>query len=93
MERGTHNIIDKVTRACNLCNVNIVEDEYHFILTCPFYTNSKQRFIPDKLYPPATCRKFIMLMASTNYKVIKKLVMYLYNALILRNDQRAFLNL
>ena len=29
-------------RICNLCNLNQIEDEFHFFMTCPFYNNERE---------------------------------------------------
>ena len=34
-ERYNRNRTDRELRYCTLCNVNDVEDEYHFLLICP----------------------------------------------------------
>ena len=30
---------------CSLCNMNEIEDEYHFILQCPIYVIARKRHI------------------------------------------------
>ena len=29
-------------RICNLCNLNQIEDEFHFFMTCPFYNDERE---------------------------------------------------
>ena len=31
-------------RTCELCNLNVCEDEVHFLCICPLYQQSRQRF-------------------------------------------------
>ena len=40
IEKGRYHNIERGKRICQMCDMNDVEDEYHFILKCPFYTNS-----------------------------------------------------
>jgi len=43
VEIGRHNIID---RHCIRCNLNDIEDEFHFVLICPDYVNLRNAYIP-----------------------------------------------
>ena len=38
VETGRHSNIAYENRNCKLCNLAKIEDEYHFIMECPFYT-------------------------------------------------------
>ena len=33
-------------RKCSLCSMDVVEDEYHFLLTCPAYSDIRKRLLP-----------------------------------------------
>ena len=35
---------------CSLCNINILEDEYHFVLVCPFYSTIRDKYIKPYYY-------------------------------------------
>ena len=35
IETGGHNGIDRHLRKCQICSLNKIEDEYHFLLECP----------------------------------------------------------
>ena len=40
--RGTdHNL-----RKCNLCYLNLVGDEFHYLLECPFFSDERKTFLP-----------------------------------------------
>ena len=39
IEIGRHNTIDRQDKKCIRCNLNDIEDEFHFILVCPDYIN------------------------------------------------------
>ena len=34
-------------RLCEMCNINCVEDEYHMLLVCPFYSNERASMFDD----------------------------------------------
>ena len=36
--------IPREDRTCNICNK--LEDEYHFIIECPLYTDLRRKYIP-----------------------------------------------
>jgi hypothetical protein len=48
IETGRHgsNMIDRKLRTCQLCNSVDIEDEYHFVLICPCYTDLRIMYIP-----------------------------------------------
>ena len=37
IEIGRHNSIDRQDKTCIRCNLNDIEDEFHFVLVCPDY--------------------------------------------------------
>lgn len=41
------------------------EDEYHFVLICPFYNDLRQMYIKRYLYTRRSMYKFIYLLHST----------------------------
>ena len=46
IETGRHNGIPRENRKCTLCNINDIEDEYHFIIICPFFPRITKRLYP-----------------------------------------------
>ena len=70
-------------------DTNDIEDEFHFILTCPLYENIRQVYI--KLY---YCRnpsmyKFIQLLKNENTTHLKNLAKYIIEAFKLREANLA----
>jgi hypothetical protein len=41
IETGKFYNLDRHERMCSMCNLNVVEDEYHFILHIQLYNNTK----------------------------------------------------
>ena len=39
IEKGRHRNVNfrRSERKCKLCNLSVTENEYHFLLACPFY--------------------------------------------------------
>jgi len=46
IESGRHYKIPRHDRKCILCNLNDIEDEFHFVLICPFYSDLRAQLIP-----------------------------------------------
>jgi hypothetical protein len=48
MRISAHNLnieTDGNERVCSMCNLNVVEDEYHYILQCEKYIDVRKRFL------------------------------------------------
>ena len=43
IEKGRYHNIERQSRLCVLCNLNDIEDEFHFILKCPLYYDLRER--------------------------------------------------
>ena len=43
VEEGRYRGIERNMRKCYLCSMNAVEDEYHFLLICPAYTDLRKK--------------------------------------------------
>ena len=48
IEKGRHQNIDRDRRKCTMCDLDLVEDENHFILHCPAYTNIRTEILHNK---------------------------------------------
>ena len=46
-EKGRYVNVDRSDRKCPLCNMNEIEDEYHFKLRCPIYEIARKRHIKN----------------------------------------------
>ena len=70
-DRYLHNT--RAERICLYCNTNNVENEFHFCLICPFYTNFRVKYIPKYFYTPPSTDKFVKLLQSENVSIIRNL--------------------
>ena len=77
VETGRHRQIPRQDRKCILCNIDDVEDEYHFMLICPFYNNIRITHIPSLF-------KFVQLFNETSNQVLVKLLSFCLKAFKLR---------
>ena len=51
-----------------MCDMNDVEDEYHFILKCPFYTNLRHLYIETYYSSKPSIFKLVQLLSVQNRK-------------------------
>ena len=76
VETGRHINVPLNERKCELCNKNDIEDEYHFILICPFYDDIRKKYI-DKFYQAhPSVFKFLHLLNSSSQKVLYRLALF-----------------
>ena len=87
IETGRHGSarLPRDERYCLFCNLLEVEDEYHFILICPFYSSLRLKYISKYYYQHPSVYKFISLMSTRKLKCIKQLARYIYEGFQLRN--------
>ena len=72
--------IDYNQRICNQCNKNEVEDEFHFILICPAYSDIRNRFIRPYYRNRPSMYKLVQLLKSSNKTILKNLAKFLKEA-------------
>ena len=60
-------------RLCTKCTINVIGDEYHYILQCPFFQHHRQRPLENHFYTNPNMEKFCRLFQSKNANTIRKL--------------------
>ena len=63
-------------RYCNVCNLNEVGDEFHFIARCPIFLEDRQKYIPSILQDNSI-RNFISILKSDDIKILRGLAKFL----------------
>ena len=84
IEKGRWENIERNKRTCKICNQNIVEDEYHFILQCTFYTDLRTKYIPKFIHVYPSINKLCLLLSNTKFTY--NLGKYVYSAFERRNN-------
>ena len=69
IETGRYNGMPRDERLCNFCNMRKVEDEYHFLLVCPKYTELRRKYFKHYFCNWPTLNKFDQLMSSSSKKI------------------------
>ena len=84
-EKGRHLNIERSLRLCQFCNANVIEDEYHFLLVCPFYRDLRRKYFKNYYFSWPNVHKFNLLMQTRSPTILKKLAKYLIEAFDKRN--------
>jgi hypothetical protein len=86
IEEGRFRNIPRESRLCNKCSYNQIENEYHFLLICPFYRELRKQFIPRYYFSWPNMNKFKDLMQTSNKKHINNLAKFVHLAMDTRNN-------
>ena len=80
IQSGRHEGTDVNERICTQSSMNVIEDEFHFLLVCPKYHNLRTQFFKPYYYRWTTLNKFKSLLSSQNTKQLLNLSKYLHTA-------------
>ena len=85
IEQGRYYNVNRNKRNCKFC-IDDMEDEMHFILLCPMYTNLRCNLIKPYYWGKPSVFKLLQLFNITNEKQLCNLGKYICRALKLRAD-------
>jgi len=71
---------------CRLCDLEEVEDEFHFCLVCPAYSSPRENLLPSHYWRSPTHNKLYSLLSDQNVSI--NLAKYLYVAFCIRKSSR-----
>ena len=75
--------IVKEERKCRYCNLEVVEDEEHFLLKCPLYSEERLSLFNSVVLDVSAMSQgdvFLYLLSSKEPKIIKALGKFIHNA-------------
>ena len=78
-----HNVECRL-RTCIYCDINEIEDEFHFVIVCPKYTYLRNKYITKYYINGPSMFKFVQLLNSTNVKTLNNLAIFCIKALKVR---------
>ena len=64
-------------RLCTICDLKEVGDEYHYVMICPIFREAREEFFTKYFRTKPSVFKYIELINSTNFKVLKGLAKFL----------------
>ena len=77
IESGRFLNIPRNERKCQVCNLQDIEDEYHFILICPVYRDLRIQYIKSYYFRHPSMYKLVCLFDIKSVKVLTNLCKYL----------------
>jgi hypothetical protein len=80
VEEGRYRNIDRNERICKLCNMNVVENEFHFLLVCPFYRELRITCLPKYYNTWPTIQKFKNIVETKQKSLLVKLAKFIFLA-------------
>lgn len=86
IERGRFENVNRDNRLCKHCNLNMVENEYHFLLVCPLYRDLRKKYLQNYYCHWPTLNKFDDLMRRNSKSTVLNLSKFLHFATKLRNS-------
>ena len=84
--RYSNRRLERNERKCTFCDMNDLEDEYHFVLVCPLYADLRQKYIKKYFYKKPSVHKFIELMSTKNNSILKNLSKFVLEAFKCRSS-------
>ena len=69
--------IPRQSRKCNICNLNDIGDEYHYIMTCTFFNEIRELYLPAYFKNRPSVFKFVNLMNTTKPKILFNLAKFI----------------
>ena len=62
-------------------NMNVVENEFHFLLVCPLYRQLRCEYLPRYYWRWPSLTKFRLIMGSKQISINSKLAAFIYKAM------------
>ena len=78
VKRGRYQNVERNRRICKNCNMNMVEDEYHFLLACPAYRDLRKIYFKKYYYTWPSLYKFKTLMSSKSITLLRNYIIKKY---------------
>lgn len=85
VETGRYDNTQRDLRICKCCNLNTIENEYHFVLSCSAYRTLRYRFLPKYYCSWPNMYKLKRLMSCKSNVLTKKFCNFLNSAWKLRS--------
>ena len=80
IETGRYTGIPRSERICTFCNMNVVENEFHFLLSCPQYINLQRKYLPAYYCSWPSLHKLKSIFQTNSKTLINNLSKYIHFA-------------
>ena len=85
IETGRYENLPREQRICQMCNMKKIEDEFHFLLVCPYYRDLRQKYFKPYFCHWPTLKKFETILSLQNVNALNGLAKFIYFANKKRN--------
>jgi hypothetical protein len=84
IERGRYVNMKRHDRICTCCNMNMLENEYHFLLVCPAFLHLRKPFLSLYFCHWPSLHTSVLLMSFVSHITQNKLAKFVYHSFKLR---------
>lgn len=70
IEIGRCNNVDIDDRKCHLCTTNLIGDEFHYLLQCPYFKRDRLRLIPAGYWERPNILKYRNLLCIKSDEIV-----------------------
>ena len=86
IETGRYTGIARNERKCILCSLNVLKDEFHFVLQCTKYNDLRKKYIKKNYWSRPSTFKLVRLLSVENRKELCNLGKFIHLACKSRNN-------
>ena len=86
IETGRYTNIPHAQRICTCCQMNVIENEYHFLLICPVYRHLRLKYLPKYYCSWPNKNKLCSLLKTNSRSLLYKLSCFLRDSWRLRSQ-------
>ncbi len=86
IETGRWSGIYHSDRKCNLCNNNDLGDEFHYLLVCPYFLQSRKKYLKKYYYLRPNVIKYKEFLSTKSEIKLKKLSLFIAEILQFFNN-------
>ena len=79
-EEGRFRNSERCMRLCQFCNMNMIEDEFHFVLVCLAFRDLRRDILHKYYCTWPTTTKFVKLLTSSSTITLQRLAKFVYLA-------------
>ena len=83
IEVGRHQGLPRENRICLYCcnhNINVIEDEYHFVVKCSLYNYLRGKYIPMV----KNLNDYVTIMQTSNEELLTNILCFVYHGFVYR---------
>ena len=76
VETGRWNDTEYAERKCNLCDLNDIGDNFHYLLVCPYFLTDRKRYLSSRFYTRPNILLYQELLAISGKNDLEKISVF-----------------